>query len=181
MFLYFVIIPPQAVAEKVWELRQLAVRNHFASLDPRHDTLPHITVGYLGDVDSLAVKRLITALSGFSPPPAPTLQISGFTQWNDNIVSLFDASKLAGLVADLQSLAGSVGIQSNFEYVGKFGPVGDHMKIIREVPQSSGSQVIALVEPEFPSTITFHRLALIDHGCTGRDVLWQTPFLPAGV
>lgn len=142
--------------------------------DGRAGVLPHACIAYLKETDEEVVAHLIRILDDLPFSEKIELKIDHFGNYGKKIVAMFEPAHTAPYAQETEQSIFFAGLSGNAEYVAAVStPVGDHMKIARNLDENLIEEVKMLAKQQLPETIVFDRVVLIECGCTEEDILWQ--------
>jgi 2'-5' RNA ligase len=161
------------ICELVWSIRREVVQKGWAEIDSRANVLPHLTVTYLkGTDDVYAISELGKKLEGLLVAQTQILKIKEIGYFRNKAVMMFDPDNTRELVEEIDRLVGKM--SENMAYVREaMTPVGDHIKIVREILDGKMDDIKTLLEERLPEIVEFDRVALIGYGCEEKDIRWQ--------
>lgn len=162
MKMYGVLIPEEKIINKIWELRT-------NTLDVRAKTLPHVTIGYFGDIDEKNIPKIIAGLNTIQKFSKVELKITRYISFENKIAAEFDSSNLQVIILAFENIIRDLGVEINKD--GKW--IGDHMKIVRDIKPKDVGKMTENIEDKLPKKIIFDRMALLGYGCTENDILWE--------
>lgn len=175
MKLNIALLPSKDIIHQIYSLREKSLKSGLSDYDPRGFTLPHLCLQYLidKDYDNIFIASLKAALEKFSLTKAVNLKVNLLGNYENKMIAIFNPGDTQAFVNEISLIIDKYKISSNKEYVNQFGtPVGDHMKLIRQVKDGKINEVKQLFK-QLPSSIIFNRLVLIDYDCQEKDILWE--------
>jgi 2'-5' RNA ligase len=180
MKLYVAIIPERRIIDKIIELRKKIVELDLADKDPRADVLPHLCVAYLNDEidygESLItdMKKKLTELE-FPKKINLTAETYGDLITPGKIAAMFRPEDTKDMVEKVDTVLAKLGVSGNAKYESALNtPVGDHMKLARQIKEGKMEEVKAVFDTELPKEMIFNRVVLMGYGCQEKDILWQS-------
>jgi len=175
MKLNIALLPSKDIIHQIYSLREKSLKSNLSNYDPRGFTLPHLCLSYLidKDYDNIFIASLKAALEKLSLTKLVNIEIDLFNNYGNKMIAIFNPNDTQAFVNEISLIIDKYEISSNKEYVNEFGtPVGDHMKLIRQVKEGKMDEVKQLFG-QLPKSIIFNRLVLIDYGCQEKDILWE--------
>ena len=163
MKIYGVLIPEQKIVDSIWKLRKNTV-------DKRGLTLPHMTIGYFGDIENEMISEIIKALKQITLFNSVELPVLNYIFFDNKIAAEFDKRLTKNIVENFEKVVKNIGVEINSD--DKY--IGDHMKVVRNIDPKDTEKMLTLIKEILPNTIHFERMALISENCEEKDILWES-------
>ena len=97
MKIYGVLIPEQKIVDSIWKLRKNTV-------DKRGLTLPHMTIGYFGDIENEMISEIIKALKQITLFNSVELPVLNYIFFDNKIAAEFDKRLTKNIVENFEKV-----------------------------------------------------------------------------